>query len=702
MDPSPSLPKPLFSLLLLLLFSPLSSSYSDLFESWCKEHGKRYASEEEKLARFRAFEDNRAFIIEHNAAANSSYTLALNAFADLTHHEFRALRLGLSPRLAVPSDNRTAFRGFVGDVPDSIDWRKKGAVTQIKDQGSCGACWAFSATGAIEGINQIVTGSLASLSEQELCDCDQTYNSGCGGGLMDYAFEWVIQNHGIDTEDDYPYQAAEKTCLKNKLNHRVVTIDGYTDIPTNNGELLLQAVATQPVSVGICGSERAFQLYSKGIFTGPCSTSLDHAVLIVGYGSKDGVDYWILKNSWGTNWGMDGYMHMLRNSGNSQGGNGNSTRVKGIERKNSYLGFDSWNDLLKISPFGGVFFLHVKHMAINDGDDCNIVLSYLMHNCFNETAETFLACTGMKQPVDYLVDMDKRKSIFHFALEGNALKAIELTEQLAPNLLEDNKDLHFDLLSLHFVDLICSRKCTEALEFAQTKLAPFGKVHKYVEKLEDFMALLAYEEPEKSPLFHLLSPDHRQDVADCLNQAILAHANLPSYSSMERLIQQATVVRQCLHQELGKASKSSFIKASDVVPLTISLSIPTNARESDPSPITDLQDSIKNTKVELVDSARKVVDVAIESMMEAAAEVVFAISPIPIIAEMGEDLPDGMAETMKMAGPSCPIKGLKLSNRRGLKFLFLMLAQRKFKWRWCHQSVFLLQLQTILNLPLSF
>lgn len=336
----------------------------------------------------------------------------------------------------MPSDNRTAFRGFVGDVPDSIDWRKKGAVTQIKDQGSCGACWAFSATGAIEGINQIVTGSLVSLSEQELCDCDRTYNSGCGGGLMDYAFKWVIQNHGIDTEDDYPYQAAEKTCLKNKRNHRVVTIDGYTDIPANNEEILLQAVATQPVSVGICGSERAFQLYSKGIFTGPCSTSLDHAVLIVGYGSKDGVDYWILKNSWGTNWGMDGYMHMLRNSGNSQGvcginmlasyptktspnpppspgpgptkcsfltycpagntccctwrvlglclswsccelenavcckdhssccpsdypicdtsrkrcfkGNGNSTRVKGIERKNSYLGFDSWNDLLKM------------------------------------------------------------------------------------------------------------------------------------------------------------------------------------------------------------------------------------------------------------------------------------------------------------------------------------------------------------------
>lgn len=199
-----------------------------------------------------------------------------------------------------------------------------------------------------------------------------------------------------------------------------------------------------------------------------------------------------------------------------------------------------------------------ENAAINDSDVRNIVLSYLVHNCFKETAETFLACTGINHSADYLVDMHKRKSIFHFALEGNALKAIELTEQVAPNLLEDNKDLHFDLLSLHFVDLIRSRKCTDALEFAQAKLTPFGKINKYVEKLEDFMALLAYEEPEKSPMFHLLSPEYRQNVADGLNRAILAHANLPSYSSMERLIQQATVVRQFLLEELGKDGPPPF------------------------------------------------------------------------------------------------------------------------------------------------
>ncbi|XP_022940039.1 glucose-induced degradation protein 8 homolog isoform X2 [Cucurbita pepo subsp. pepo] len=148
--------------------------------------------------------------------------------------------------------------------------------------------------------------------------------------------------------------------------------------------------------------------------------------------------------------------------------------------------------------------------------------------------------------------------IYDFAVEGNALKAIELTEEVAHGLLEKNEGLHFDLLSLHFVELVCSRKCTEALEFAQVKLAPFGKLHKYVEKLEDSMALLAYEEPEKSPMFHLLSMDYRQRVAENLNREILAHANLPSYTAMERLIKQATVVRQSLSQELGKDGPSPF------------------------------------------------------------------------------------------------------------------------------------------------
>ncbi|XP_022951321.1 zingipain-2 [Cucurbita moschata] len=305
--------------LFLLRHFSATSDISELFEIWCTEHGKSYSSAEEKLYRLGVFADNYEFVTHHNNQGNSSYTLSLNAYADITHHEFKAARLGLSSALRSSRPVSPQEPYLHRDVPESLDWRKKGAVTAVKDQGSCGACWSFSATGAIEGINQIRTGSLISVSEQELIDCDRSYNSGCGGGLMDYAYQFVIKNHGIDTEDDYPFQGRDGSCHKDKLNRKVVTIDGYSDVPPNNEEKLLQAVAIQPVSVGICGSERAFQLYSKGIFSGPCSTSLDHAVLIVGYGSENGVDYWIVKNSWGKRWGMDGYIHMQRNSGNSEG-----------------------------------------------------------------------------------------------------------------------------------------------------------------------------------------------------------------------------------------------------------------------------------------------------------------------------------------------------------------------------------------------
>ncbi|XP_023759344.1 low-temperature-induced cysteine proteinase [Lactuca sativa] len=309
----------------LFPLTSLSTSYtSDLFRQWCQQHGKSYSTEEENLYRFNVFEDNYAYIIRHNSNSNSSYTLSLNSFADLTHHEFKLARLrGLSASAAsddlIRLNRGSSLIESSSYLPKSLDWRDKGAVTNVKDQGSCGACWSFSATGAMEGINQIVTGSLISLSEQELVDCDKSFNSGCEGGLMDYAYEFVIKNKGIDTEDDYPYQAKQTSCNKNKRKRNIVTIDGYNDIPENNEDQLLKAVANQPVSVGICGSERAFQLYSKGIFTGPCSTALDHAVLIVGYDSKDGVDYWIIKNSWGNSWGINGYMYMARNTGDSHG-----------------------------------------------------------------------------------------------------------------------------------------------------------------------------------------------------------------------------------------------------------------------------------------------------------------------------------------------------------------------------------------------
>lgn len=205
-----------------------------------------------------------------------------------------------------------------------------------------------------------------------------------------------------------------------------------------------------------------------------------------------------------------------------------------------------------------------ENMVVDDGDVRKIVLAYLVHNCFKETAEAFISCTGMKCTFDWSAELDKRKSIYTHTMEGNALKAIELTNELAPDLLQNNKDVLFDLLTLHFVELVRAKNCTGALEFAQRELTAYGKLDKYIEKLQDSMTLLAYEEPEKSPVFELLNMDHRQNVADSLNRIVLEYDKLPSYTSLERLLQQVTVVRRCLKQEGGKdalaPSLTSFLE----------------------------------------------------------------------------------------------------------------------------------------------
>ncbi|TXG52156.1 hypothetical protein EZV62_021325 [Acer yangbiense] len=286
-----------FLLLLLLLLLPLhscSSSVTQLFEAWLNKHGKTYSSEEEKQRKLEIFEDNYDFVKQPNDFGYSSYSLSLNSFADLTHREFEASHLGLAAVLASSAWRNVGEPREVCDIPDSIDWNQEGAVTDVKDQGSC-------ATGAMEGIKKIVTNSLVSLSEQELIDCSLSYNKGCEGGLVNYAYKFFIDNHGINTNEEYPYRAHEWECDKHYLKRRYVTIDGYKDVAENNETLLLQAVAVQP-----------------GIFTGPCSRSLNHAVLIVGYDSLNGVDYWIVKNSWG-HWGMGGYILLQRNTGDSQG-----------------------------------------------------------------------------------------------------------------------------------------------------------------------------------------------------------------------------------------------------------------------------------------------------------------------------------------------------------------------------------------------
>ncbi|PKU60225.1 senescence-specific cysteine protease SAG39-like [Dendrobium catenatum] len=175
-------------------------------------------------------------------------------------------------------------------------------------------CWAFSTVAATEGINQIKNGNLISLSEQELVDCDVNgQNQGCNGGLVDAAFQFIIDNGGITTEINYPYNAADGSCNSNMESNSAVTISGFEDVPSNSEASLLKAVSIQPVSVIIDGGDPNFQHYAGGIFTGPCDTELDHAVTAIGYGiDTDGTKYWLVKNSWGTSWGDDGYIKMQR------------------------------------------------------------------------------------------------------------------------------------------------------------------------------------------------------------------------------------------------------------------------------------------------------------------------------------------------------------------------------------------------------
>lgn len=198
-------------------------------------------------------------------------------------------------------------------LPESIDWRSKGAVTPVKNQGFCGSCWAFSAVGAMEGQHFLKTKKLVSLSEQNLVDCSPK-DTGCHGGNMDNAFEYVIKNNGIDTENGYPYEARDGKCryVPTKVG---ATFSNYIHLPFGNEATLQEAVATSgPVAVGIDAGNELFHNYKEGIFDpDDCTRNLDHGVLVVGYGTENGKDYWLVKNSWGHHWGIDGYIKMARN-----------------------------------------------------------------------------------------------------------------------------------------------------------------------------------------------------------------------------------------------------------------------------------------------------------------------------------------------------------------------------------------------------
>jgi C1A family cysteine protease len=307
-------------LLSLFLTTVCSFEFEQEFEKFIEKYKKNYDNDYEYNKRLDIFRNNYDFITKHNIESNSSYVLEMNHLGDLESNEIVSNKNHFLEE--TNSCNKFDNNYNYEELPESIDWRDKNAVTEIKNQGQCGSCWSFSAVGAMEGAWAISSGNLLELSEQQLVDCSSGFrsygNHGCNGGLMDNAFEYAIDN-GMCLESGDPYTAQQNTC-GNKCTPEA-QFSSCQDISPNNQKELKASVSQQPVSVAIEADTKTFQFYKSGVITGDsCGTNLDHGVLIVGYGSENGQDYWLVKNSWGETWGEGGYVKIERSdSDNSPG-----------------------------------------------------------------------------------------------------------------------------------------------------------------------------------------------------------------------------------------------------------------------------------------------------------------------------------------------------------------------------------------------
>jgi cathepsin F len=290
------------------------------FDSWKQLNGKTYDGAEHRY-RFQVFKQNVLAVHRMNEQSTGAH-YAVNKFADMNAEEFKAYYTGLK----APAEAYTVEKAELSVTaapPTSFDWRTKGAVTPVKDQQQCGSCWSFSTTGAIEGAWFIAKNQLVSLSEQELVDCDSTC-SGCGGGLMTLAFNWTIQNGGLEGEADYPYVAQDTPCTEDKKKNKAsisafkVLSDSFAQPPVPpmaETDMAAALVSLGPLAIALNANK--MQFYSHGIDNEKnCDpTALDHGVLAVGYGVENNVPYWIIKNSWGAGWGEQGYYRIKRGVG---------------------------------------------------------------------------------------------------------------------------------------------------------------------------------------------------------------------------------------------------------------------------------------------------------------------------------------------------------------------------------------------------
>ncbi|KFR03430.1 Digestive cysteine proteinase 1, partial [Nipponia nippon] len=292
-----------------------------LFYRYKEQFRKSYGSEEEHEHRKHTFIHNMRFVHSRNRAA-LSYTLALNHLADRTPQELAALRgrrQSGAPNNGQPFPTEL-YAGLI--LPESLDWRLYGAVTPVKDQAICGSCWSFATTGAMEGALFLKTGVLTPLSQQVLIDCSWGFgNQACDGGEEWRAYEWIMKHGGIASTESYgPYLGQNSYCHCNQ-SELVAQLAGYASVePGSTMALKAALVKHGPVAVNIDASHKSFAFYANGVYEEPrCgnkTSALDHAVLAVGYGVLHGKSYWLIKNSWSTYWGNDGYILMAMKDNN--------------------------------------------------------------------------------------------------------------------------------------------------------------------------------------------------------------------------------------------------------------------------------------------------------------------------------------------------------------------------------------------------
>ena len=311
--------KQLSVIVALLLAETASAAVPEQVEQEFIQHlskyGKSYATNEEYAYRLNLFAQKHEELAKINSV-NANFQVGHNQFSDWTKDEYKRL-LGWkrNPNVEQTNEEKSYTKLSEEGLPKEVDWRKKGAVNHVKNQGQCGSCWAFSATCAIEGAHFIKTGELPILAEQQLVDCDKTSN-GCNGGLQEYAFQYLEQGtNKQELERDYPYMARDGEC-KMVVSEGKVKVEKINNVPEKSVAQLKAAIAQGPVSVTIEADTTEFQQYTSGVFDAEsCGTNLDHAVTAVGYGSENGQDYYIVRNSWGASWGEQGYIRIAAKPG---------------------------------------------------------------------------------------------------------------------------------------------------------------------------------------------------------------------------------------------------------------------------------------------------------------------------------------------------------------------------------------------------